>query len=114
MGIQTVTAVSFDEIIAQHALVLIDFGATWCAPCQTFAKVLEAVMPEYPDVYFGAVDIDAEKELAQNFAVTSVPFVMIVRDQVVVYAESGLLPASALRELLDQARALTKEQLQQQ
>lgn len=106
MPIQELTADNFDKTIESHDLLVIDFWAQWCGPCKVFGKIMEDVAKEYADVTFASVNIENEKALAEEFAVRSIPFVMIIRNRAVVYAESGLLSASALRELVDQAKAL--------
>ncbi len=102
----TLNQQNFDEIVTQHKLVLIDFWAKWCVPCRSFGKVIEQVAPRYPEVIFANVDIDKNKGLAEEFAVKSVPSVMIIRDKTVVYAGSGSLSVGNLVELLDQAKSL--------
>lgn len=111
MAIQALTEAEFDQTLAQHDTVVIDFWAKWCGPCQAFKEVMEIVAQRYPNVYFAAVDIDQEKQLADDFDIRSVPFVMIARYQTVVYAEAGLLAESNLVELIEQALALTKDKL---
>lgn len=106
MSIQELTHQNFDLILESHALLVIDFWAEWCGPCKTFSKVMSVVAKEYPDVVFASVDIEKEKELSEEFAVRSVPFVMIIKDRTVIYADSGALSAATLRELLTQAKAL--------
>lgn len=106
MAIQVLTQDNFTQILAEHELVVVDFSAQWCAPCQSFTKVVEKVAQEHPDVLFGSVDIDKEPELAKDFNIMSVPAVMILKQQVVVYADSGLLMESSLVELIEQAKQL--------
>ncbi len=106
-----ITQNNFDEIIAKHSLIVFDFWAQWCAPCQTFTTVIEEVSKDYSDFVFGKIDIDSNPELAEEFHVRSVPAVMIMRDNVIVFAESGAMPASNLRDLLDQTKSLTPDQL---
>lgn len=106
MSILELNATIFDQTIASHNLLVIDFWAQWCGPCKTFGKIMTEVAKDYTDVVFASVDVEKEKALAEEFAVRSIPFVMIIRDQVAVYAESGLLSAMALRELLDQAKKI--------
>ena len=100
------TEKNFDEVIGSHPRVVIDFWAEWCGPCQSFMKVLDELAPKYPDFMFGNVDIEAEKNLADEFQIQSIPAVMIVRNKVVVFAESGALLAKVMGALLDQARDL--------
>lgn len=106
MPIQELNANNFDQAIESEGVIVIDFWAEWCGPCKAFAKIVANVAKEYPDVVFGSVNVDDEKALAEEFSVRSIPFVMIMRNRVVVYAESGMLSASSLRELLDQAKVL--------
>ena len=102
---------NFDDVIEKNEFLLIDFGAEWCAPCKSFNKVIEKVAQQYPEVVFASVDIDAEKALADEFNVKSVPSVMILRNKVVVFAESGALSAASLTDLLEQTKALDPEEL---
>lgn len=97
---------NFDHIIKEHALVLIDFGAKWCAPCRSFEQVIEQIAPRYPQIVFGKIDIDEQKDLAEEFAVKTVPSVMIIHKQTVIFAESGLLTPGNLIELLEKAQSL--------
>ena len=106
MAIVTVTLDSLDSLLAENELIVVDFWAQWCKPCLSFNKVVEAVSEEYPDVLFAKVNIEDEPELAREFDVQSVPAVLILRSQVMVYAHSGAMPAAALTELIEKAQNL--------
>lgn len=106
MSIKSLTTNSFDQVIESHPLVLIDFWAEWCGPCKVFGNTLMEIAKDYPDVYFASVNIEEEKALAEEFAIRSIPFVMIIKNRTIVYAESGSLSAQVLRELLDQAKGI--------
>jgi len=105
-NIRVLNQENFDEIVDRHPVVLVDFWAKWCKPCRSFSQVIEQVAPRYPQVIFASVDIDEQKELAEEFAIKSVPAVMIIRNQTVVFAQSGALTAGNLAELLEQAQKL--------
>src|SRR5690606_10694195 len=59
-----------------------------------------------PDLVFGKVDTEAQPELAAAFGIQSIPTLMIVRDQVAVFAQPGALPEAALTDVIGQARKL--------
>lgn len=106
MATVTVTAENFDDIVTAQGTVLLDFWAAWCGPCQTFGPIFEKVSGIYPDVIFGKIDTEAQQELARAFNIMSIPTLMIIRDQVVIFNQAGSLPQSALSQLVDQALAL--------
>jgi thioredoxin 1 len=97
---------NFDEVVGSDGLVLVDFWAEWCGPCKMFGPVFEKSSEEHSDITFGKVDTEAQPELAQAFGIQSIPTLMIVRDQVAVFAQPGALPESALTDVIGQARKL--------
>ena len=100
------TRESFESTVIAGGTILIDFWAEWCGPCRMFGPIYESVSNDYPDVIFGKVDTEAQQELAGMFNIQSIPTLMIIRDQVVVFSQAGALPDASLRDLIDQALAL--------
>ena len=109
MALVDLVTSDFDAFVAENDFAVIEFGAQWCSPCQSFQKVLTSLQADYAEFAFASVDIDKEVQLAEEFSVRSVPFVMIMRKRTVVYADSGALSRSAMAELLAQTRALGGE-----
>ncbi|MEU1049430.1 thioredoxin 1 [Streptomyces ambofaciens] len=105
------TKENFDQTVTENEFVLIDFWAEWCGPCKQFGPVYEKAAEANPDLVFGKVDTEAQPELAQAFGIQSIPTLMIVRDQVAVFAQPGALPEAALTDVIGQARKLDMDEV---
>lgn len=100
------TKSEFDKVIADNEIVIIDFWAEWCAPCRSFSSTFIQTAHKYRDVIFAKVDVEQEKELAEEFEIRSIPFLMILKNRAIVYAESGALTAPVFEQLVKDARDL--------
>lgn len=106
MATVTMTGDTFAQIVADNPIVVIDFWAAWCAPCRAFGPIFEAVSDRHPDAVFAKVDTEAEPELAKRFEVSSIPTLVILREQIGVHFGVGAIPASALEQVLNQVKEL--------
>src|SRR5678816_2664252 len=106
MATVEITAKNFQQTIEKQGIVLLDFWAEWCGPCRQFAPVFEKASETHTDVVFGKVDTEAEQELAGAANIQAIPTLMLFRDGVLLFRESGALPPAALEQLVTQARAL--------
>lgn len=111
MATTELTKENFTEVVGGAELALVDFWASWCGPCRTFAPVFEQVSENHPDAVFGKVDTETQRELAAAFRVLSIPTLVIMRDGLVLYAKPGALPQQALEDLVARARALDMAEL---
>ncbi len=105
------TLADFESTVTSNDMVLVDFWASWCGPCRMFAPYYSKVSDEFPDAVFAKVDTEANPELASMFNIQSIPTLMIIREQVVIFSQAGALPEAALRDLVEQARAVDMEKV---
>ena len=108
------TAQNFEEIASSAKVMFIDFWASWCGPCRSFAPTFEKVSERFPDIVFAKVDTAAEQALASSFNIMSIPTLMVVREQFVLYSQAGALPESALVDLIEQALRIDMELLRRE
>jgi thioredoxin 1 len=111
MATVEITAGNFQETIEKQGIVLLDFWAAWCGPCRAFAPVFEKASDTHQDITFGKIDTEAQQELAGAIDIQAIPTLMLFRDGVLLFRESGALPPAALEELVKQARSLDMEKV---
>ncbi|KOG35128.1 thioredoxin [Streptomyces wedmorensis] len=111
MSTVELTKDNFDEVVSGNEFVLIDFWASWCGPCRQFGPIFEAASERHEDLVFAKVDTEAQQELAAAFEIRSIPTLMIVRDNVAVFAQPGALPEAALEDVIGQARQLDMDEV---
>lgn len=106
-----VTKENFTEVIEGNDIVVVDFWAPWCGPCQSFAPIFQAAAEANPDVKFVKINTEEQQELAGHFQIRSIPTLMIFRDQIIIFAQPGVVPESALGKLVDEVKSLDMDQV---
>jgi thioredoxin 1 len=109
-----ITGDNFKDTVEKGGIVLLDFWAEWCGPCRAFAPVFEKASDAHADVVFGKVDTEAQQELAGAAGISAIPTLMLFRDGVLLFRESGALPPAALEELVGQARKLDMDEVRKE
>jgi thioredoxin 1 len=105
---------NFQRTVSDNAMVVVDFWAPWCAPCRFFSPVFESASEKHPDVVFAKVNTEEERELSRMFGIRSIPSLMILRDEVILYSEAGALPPTEFEEIINKAKALDMQAVQRE
>ena len=113
MSTVDLTKENFESTVQKDGIVLIDFWADWCGPCKAFAPVYEKAAGEHDDVVFGKVNTEEQPELAGTFRVSAIPTLMAFRDGIGVFSQPGMVPGSALDDLISKIRALDMDEVRQ-
>ena len=82
MEIDQITDSNFqDEVLSSDIPVLVDFWAEWCGPCKMIGPILEELAPEMDGkIKIVKVDVDSNSQTAMNYAIRSIPTLIIIKD----------------------------------
>jgi thioredoxin len=109
-----VTQENFNQVVNGNSMVIVDFWAPWCGPCRSFAPAYEAASEKHPDVVFAKVNTEEQQALAGYFQIRSIPTLMVFRDKIIIFAQPGALPASALEQVIEKAKALDMDEVRRE
>ncbi len=96
------TNTSFDELLADEKLVIVDFWATWCGPCRMLSPLLDEVEEEMAEkITVVKVNVDDADEIAMRYRIMSIPTLMFFKNGQLVDKSVGAMPKSALVEKIN-------------
>ncbi len=89
-----------NEVLNSDKTVLLDFWASWCAPCRMVAPIVEEIAGERGDIKVGKINVDEEPDLANKFSIMSIPTLVVMKNGKIVQQVSGARPKNAILEML--------------
>ena len=94
----------FDKALASNTLMMVDFWATWCGPCQRLGPVIEQIAEDYEgqNVVIGKVDVDEESELARRYGIMNIPTVVFFKDGQELERKVGGMAIDDYTRILDE------------
>ena len=93
---------NYNEYFSQDRLIVIDFWATWCGPCQRLAPIIAQIADEYDGkVIVGKYNAENNEELLERLGIRNIPTILVIKGGESVERITGAVNAAKIRELID-------------
>ena len=101
MAVIELTSETFDaEVLHADRIVIVDFWATWCTPCRMLTPILEEIAAERTDIKICTINMDEAENIAETYAVMSLPALLFFRDGELIEECIGLVSKDRIVSLL--------------
>ena len=101
MSVKHINSAEFEEMVLKHeGVVLVDFYADWCGPCQMLGPVVEEIADERGDILVGKINVDECGDLAKQYRVMSIPTLMVFKNGELVSRNTGWRPKDEILAML--------------
>ena len=111
MAVLDINNENFDTVTSRDGIVMIDCWADWCGACQSFAPVYKKIAKKYPSHVFAKIDATSEKELINSLDVKHIPALLLFRDGILLFKQSGYYEEDKLEDILRQAESLDMDEV---
>ena len=88
------------EVLEARGLVLVDFNADWCGPCQMMKPVVEALGERHEELKVVSVNVDRDEELSDSYGVSTIPCLVLFKDGKEVAREIGVVSPKKLEKMV--------------
>ena len=105
MSVVSLNKDNFDEVKKSGKIILLDFYADWCGPCRMLSPVVDEFAEENPDFVVGKINVDKEPELSEEFGVSSIPMLVVMKDGKILNKSVGAKSKQQILEMIEKSNA---------
>ena len=92
---------NFKEKIKDKEIVVVDFWAAWCGPCQMFTSIFENFAKENSNVTCVKVNVDDSPKTSQEYKVMSIPTILFLKKGEVVKTQVGVISKDIIKQIVE-------------
>ncbi|MBR4498374.1 MAG: thioredoxin [Bacteroidales bacterium] len=97
-----ITDTNYGQVVDTDKLVVIDFWAEWCGPCQKLSPIINELATEYEGkVVIGKCDVEENTVITSKFSVRNIPTLLFIKNKEVVDKLVGAVPTDRIREKIE-------------